>query len=60
MRRFNPKTARLVYDVLCLLSHGDRRSAERRLDLWLGDAREVDDLDDQEILEILDGDEVRV
>ena len=49
----------LVYDVLCLLSSGDRRAAERRLDLWLGDAREVDDLADEEVLDIIDGDEVR-
>lgn len=58
--RIEPEERRaLVYDVLCLLSSGNRRAAERRFDLELGVAQDVDDLTDEEVLKIIDGDEVR-
>jgi hypothetical protein len=49
----------LVYDVLCLLSAGDRAAAESRLDLASGAATAIDDLSTEEILQVADGDSVR-
>ena len=59
-RSIVPETRRaLVQDVLCLLASGDRQSAESRLDLELGEAIEVDELSDAELLKVKDGDQVR-
>ena len=49
----------LVQDVLMLLLNGDVRGAEQRLELELGQSEEVQDLTQEEILEIADGDVVR-
>ena len=53
------KRRELVYDVLSHLAAGRVHDAVARLDLELGAAREVDELHDNEILEILDGDQLR-
>lgn len=56
----HPVTKRgLVHDVLCLLASGDRYGAASRLDLEFGDATPGDNLSDQEMLEVTDGDEIK-
>lgn len=49
----------LVQDVLMLLLNGDIRGAEQRLELESGQSQEVQNLTNEEILEVADGDGVR-
>jgi hypothetical protein len=49
----------LVYDVLCLLVSGNHAAAQSRLDLSLGAAQDIDDLADEDILDVQDGDTIR-
>jgi superfamily I DNA/RNA helicase len=49
----------LVYDVLCLLLAGDVEKALRRIGVATGRVKPLEDLSDQEIMEVQNGDEVR-
>ena len=54
-----PETRQLVYDVLSQLASGRVHHAVARLELQLGSVQEVDKLQDEEIVDIVDGDQIR-